>query len=56
MVAPGGGHVWLLRGMCGCSQGGMRGCSGRGGAFVVASALKVKAAHCSTLGAKLKPV
>ena len=42
MVAPEGGHEWLLRGhawlllggMCGCSRGGMHGCSG-GGACVV---------------------
>ena len=28
VVAPGGGHVWLFWGVCGCSWGGMHGCSG----------------------------
>ena len=29
VVAPGGGHAWLLwGGVCGCSRGGMCGCSG----------------------------
>ena len=34
MVDPGGGHVWLIRGMCGCSKGSVHGCSRGWGVLV----------------------